>query len=103
MRRGRGAVLLTALALAVPLAGIELAPPALAANCGTFAAPGFHAFSTKTRHYSCRRARKTIVSWLKNDARPRSGPRGWHCKKSYTGRMRCTRRRAVITFIFHAY
>jgi hypothetical protein len=103
MRVRRGAVLLTALALSIPLAGIELAPPALAANCGTFAAPGFHAFSTKTRHYSCRRARKTVVSWLKNNARPRSGPRGWRCHKSYTGKMRCTRRTATITFIFHAY
>ena len=87
----------------MPVAGIELATPALGSNCGTLAAPGFHAFSTKTRHYTCRRARKTIVSWLKKNAQPRSGPSGWHCTKSYTGRMRCTRRSAVITFIFHSY
>ena len=103
MRVGKaGIVLASALALSVP-AGIEIAAPAQAASCGTLQAPGFHAFSTKTTRYSCARAKKTIVPWFKNNARPKSGPRGWRCTKKSSGRWRCTKRRAVITFIYHKY
>jgi hypothetical protein len=97
-----GIVLASALALSVP-AGIQIAAPAQAASCGTLQAPGFHAFSTRTTNYSCRRAKRTVVAWFKNNARPSSGPRGWRCRKKPSGRWRCTRRSAVITFIFHKY
>jgi hypothetical protein len=79
------------------------ASSASARSCGTVAAPGFHAFETHTKRISCRSARRILKSWFANGAKPSSGPRGWHCRSSFARPWRCTRRDAVITFIFHSY
>ena len=92
------------LATLVGLVGVAvLVPPAMGRSCGTVTgAPGYHAYSTQATGTSCRRAKRVVGHWLDNRARPRTGPRGWHCRSRFNRQLwRCTRQGAVIRFTFH--
>jgi hypothetical protein len=97
----RRVLLPIAVAAALCVSGV-VASSAPARSCGTVAAPGFHAFYVTTKHISCTKARHALKVWLLRGGHG-AGPKGWHCKSSYTGRRKCTRRTAVITFVFHSY
>jgi hypothetical protein len=90
-------------ALAVALLSSGLAAEAKTRSCGTVAAPGYHAFNTQARGLRCTTARRIVKKWLDADAQPASGPRGWHCRRSYVEPWSCKRDRARISFIFHSY
>jgi hypothetical protein len=72
-------------------------------SCGTVAAPGYHAFNTKARGLKCTTARRIVKNWLDADAKPSTGPRGWHCRRSVVEPWSCKRDRQRIGFIFHSY
>jgi hypothetical protein len=94
---------LALLALGVAFLSSGSAPQAKTRSCGTVAAPGYHAFNTKTRGLRCTTARRIVKKWLEADAQPSTGPRGWRCRRSFVEPWSCRRERERISFIFHSY
>lgn len=94
------ALLLVALVAPLSAGGVA---EAKTRACGTVAAPGYHAFNTKARGLRCSTARRIVKNWLDADAKPSTGPRGWHCRRSVVEPWSCKRERQRISFIFHSY
>ena len=89
--------------MVVAMLTVGLPAQAKTRSCGTVAAPGYHAFNTKTRGLRCTTARKIVKKWLEADAKPSTGPKGWRCRRSFTEPWSCKRDRERLTFIFHSY